>query len=382
MTSEQILDHFDLCIVGAGVAGLAIAEHLATTQPASFSILLLEKNASVGQETSSRNSEVIHAGIYYAPGSLKARLCVEGRRLLYQYCTQHDVPHRKVGKFIVAQHDEEDALEQILRTGRANGVEELTRISKQELQREEPQVTATHALHSSETGIIDSHAFMDSLLWRAQSAGVQFVPRTTVTRVTPEGEHFVVSTTSGAHDAAETFRFCCSRFINAAGLHANDLATRIDGFDQTLVPKLYLVRGCYFSLSGKAPFRHLIYPVPEKSQKGLGIHATLDMAGQVRFGPDVEYIDTIDYRVGEDRREHFVQAVQRYYPALQPEQLQPDYAGIRPKLSAPHESAADFMIQDASTHRLPGLVQLFGIESPGLTAALAIAKHTGQLLGL
>lgn len=362
--------------------GLAIAEHLATTQPASFSILLLEKNSAAGQETSSRNSEVIHAGIYYPVNSLKARLCVEGRRLLYRYCAQHDVPHRKVGKFIVAQQDEEEALEQILRNAKANGVEELTPVTTKELQRHEPLVRASHALFSSETGIIDSHAFMDSLLWRAQSAGVQFVPNTTVTRVTPEGSHFVVSTTSGSHGAEEVFKFRCSRFINAGGLHANDLATRIDGLDQTLVPRLYLVRGCYFSLNGKAPFRHLIYPVPEKAQKGLGIHATLDMAGQVRFGPDVEYIDTIDYHVADARREHFLQAVRRYYPALQPEQLQPDYAGIRPKLSSPEAGAADFMIQDASSHLLPGLVQLFGIESPGLTAALAIAKHTGALLEL
>ena len=362
--------------------GLAIAEHFATTLPASFSILILEKNSTAGQETSSRNSEVIHAGIYYAPGSLKARLCVEGRRLLYQYCIEHHIAHRKVGKFVVAQHGEEDALEQIVRSAAANGVDELTWIDTKELRRREPHVRASHALYSSETGIIDSHAFMASLLWRAQSAGAQFVPNTTVTRAMAKGSHFVVDTASRSLGAEETFTFRCTHLINAAGLHANDLATRIDGLDQTLVPRLYLVRGCYFSLIGKAPFRHLIYPVPERAQKGLGIHATLDIGGQIRFGPDVEYIDAIDYRVGEERREHFVRAVRRYYPALQLGQLQAGYAGIRPKLSAPEAGAADFMIQDASSHQMPGLIQLFGIESPGLTAALAIAKHTRTLLAL
>lgn len=362
--------------------GLAIAEYLATTQPASFSILLLEKNSTAGQETSSRNSEVIHAGIYYTPGSLKARLCVEGREHLYRYCVKHDVAHRKIGKFIVAQEGEEPVLEQIQRNASANGVEELTWTSKRDLQRLEPHVMASHALLSSETGIIDSHALMDSLLWGARSAGVQFVPNTTVSRVTPDGAYFVVSTTSRTRTSEENYEFRCGRLINAAGLHATDLATRIDGLDQTLVPKMYLVKGCYFSLNGKAPFKHLIYPVPEKEQKGLGIHATLDMAGQVRFGPDVEYIDSIDYSVATDRRDNFLQSVQRYFPALRAELLQPAYAGIRPKLSAPHASAADFVIQDASSHHLPGLLQLFGIESPGLTAALAIARHTGELLEL
>ncbi|MDP2349162.1 MAG: NAD(P)/FAD-dependent oxidoreductase [Gammaproteobacteria bacterium] len=369
-------------MVGAGVVGLAIAEYVARIQAASFSILLLEKNPIAGQETSSRSSEVIHAGIYYSPDSLKARLCVEGRRLLYQYCAQYGVAHRKVGKFIVAQDNEEDALHQIVRQARANGVEELEWTSVKVLLQHEPLVRASHALYSSETGIIDSHAFMDSLLWKAQSAGVQFSPNTTVTRVTPENSHFVVNSVSGSPGNLEPYVFRCTSFINAAGLHAADLAARIEGSDPTLVPRLYLVRGCYFSLSGKPPFRHLIYPVPERAQKGLGVHATLDMTGHVRFGPDVEYIDAINYHVDESRRTHFLQAVQRYYPAVRAEQLQPAYAGIRPKLSAPDAGAEDFLIQDMSSHHMPGLVQLFGIESPGLTAALAIARNVSERLGL
>ena len=368
------MEHFELCIVGAGVVGLALAERFARTRPRSFSIVLVERNASFGQETSSRNSEVIHAGIYYTPGSLKAQLCLEGRHLLYQYCQQHGIAHRRTGKFIVAQEHEQESLERIVRTAAQNGVEDLQWVNRQALSEKEPLVRASHALYSPSTGIIDSHGLMSTLLAEAEQAGVQYAPLTRVVAVEAQNEGFIVQTECGTPGHLELFAFRCRYLINAAGLHAQELAQRIEGLDKAYVPALFLSRGCYFSLSGKAPFRHLIYPVPEHNQRGLGIHATLDLAGQVRFGPDVEYVDEIDYRVPEERREIFVDAIRRYYPGLDAGQLHPDYSGIRPKLSGPDGGVADFVIQDESIHGLQGLAQLFGMESPGLTASLAIAR--------
>ncbi len=368
------MEHFELCIVGAGVVGLALAERFARTRPRSFSIVLVESNASFGQETSSRNSEVIHAGIYYTPGSLKAQLCLEGRHLLYQYCQQHGIAHRRTGKFIVAQEHEQESLERIVRTAKQNGVEDLQWVSRQALSEKEPLVRASHALYSPSTGIIDSHGLMSTLLAEAEQAGVQYAPLTRVVAVEAQNGGFIVQTECGTPGHLELFAFRCRYLINAAGLHAQELAKRIEGLDKSNVPALFLSRGCYFSLSGKAPFRHLIYPVPEQNQRGLGIHATLDLAGQVRFGPDVEYVDEIDYRVPEERLEIFVDAIRRYYPGLDASQLHPDYSGIRPKLCGPDGGVADFLIQDEATHGLPGLVQLFGMESPGLTASLAIAR--------
>ncbi len=369
------MEHFELCIVGAGVVGLALAERFARTRPQSFTILLVDRNATFGQETSSRNSEVIHAGIYYTPDSLKAKLCLQGRQLLYQYCEQHSIAHRRIGKFIVAQEHELESLERIFRTAMQNGVEDLEWVSQRTLLEREPLVHAGHALYSPGTGIIDSHGLMRTLLIEAERAGVQYAPLTKVVDVQPDDRGFIVHTECGAPGRLEPFAFRCRYLINAAGLHAQELATRIEGLEKSKVPALFLSRGCYFSLAGKAPFRHLIYPVPEQNQRGLGIHATLDLAGQVRFGPDVEYVDEIDYRVAEDRRETFAEAIRRYYPGLRADQLHPDYSGIRPKLCGPNGGVADFVIQEESTHGLKGLVQLFGIESPGLTASLAIARQ-------
>lgn len=368
------MEHFELCIVGAGVIGLALAERFARTRPRAFSILLVDCNSSFGQETSSRNSEVIHAGIYYTPGSLKAQLCLEGRQLLYQYCQQHGIAHRTPGKFIVAQENELEGLERVFRTAVQNGVEDLQWVSRQFLSEKEPLVHASHALYSPCTGIIDSHGLMSTLLAEAERAGVQYAPLTRVVAVQADDRGYIVQTECGAPGQRELFAFRCRYLINAAGLHARKLAMCIEGLDKSDVPAFYLSRGCYFSLAGKAPFRHLIYPVPEQHQRGLGIHATLDLAGQVRFGPDVEYVNEIDYRVPEERREIFDEAIRRYYPGLRADRLHPDYAGIRPKLCGPDGGVADFLIQDESTHGLPGLVQLFGIESPGLTASLAIAR--------
>lgn len=369
------MDHFDLCIVGAGVVGIAIAESFASRAPSSFSILLLDKNNSWGQETSSRNSEVIHAGIYYAPGSLKARLCVEGRQLLYAYCEKHLVPHRKTGKLIVAQEGESDILEFLLKNARENGVENLGLIERSALRRLEPHVNGALAIYSPDSGIMDSHEFMRSLLFRAESAGVQFAPRTRVVSIDVLENGFQVSTECGVENQRENYQFTCARLVNSAGLGAAELAVNIHGMDGKYIPQTYLSRGNYFRLVSKSPFSHLIYPVPEKNGAGLGIHATLDMTGAVRFGPDVELIDVIDYRVNSARQEKFYADIRRYFPSLKREQLVPDYAGIRPKLHAVNNSAPDFMIQDSEVHGLAGLVNLFGIESPGLTASLAIAQY-------
>lgn len=369
------MDHFDLCIIGAGIVGLAIAEEFSRTLPSSFSIVLVEQHAGFGQETSSRNSEVIHAGIYYTPGSRKASLCLRGRELLYRWCETHGIAHRRLGKLIVAQSGETAALEALLRNGAANGVDTLRWLSAQEVHAIEPFVTGAAALYSPDSGIVDSHALMQSLLHIAQSAGVLFAPQTRVLQMDLNSRPFVMTAQCGPSGAAEAYTFSASRIINAAGLHACELASRMSGLDTSTVPALQLSKGNYFRYAAPAPFRHLIYPVPEKDQRGLGIHATLDLGGQVKFGPDVEHGEILDYRVNPERRDLFGQAIRRYFPTLQLEALVPDYAGLRPRLASRPGTLADFDIQDAGIHKIAGLVQLFGIESPGLTASLAIAEH-------
>jgi L-2-hydroxyglutarate oxidase LhgO len=359
---------------------LAIAEHFAAHAPESYSVLLLEKNAAIGQETSSRNSEVIHAGIYYAPGSLRARLCLEGKELLLDYCQRYGVPHRQLGKLIVAQAGELASLETIQRNAEQCGVHDLVHLSHGQLAALEPSVSASEALFSPSTGIVDSHAFMDSLWTRASAMGVEFGFLSHVQRVSQREGKLQVDVLCGQAPATEAFSFTCGSLINAGGLHAQALAQKIEGLDAASIPTLHLSRGHYFALSGKSPFSHLVYPVPERHHQGLGVHATLDMGGQLRFGPDVEYIDAIDYSIAPGRKEHFVEAIQRYYPGLQAERLLPAYAGIRPRLSAQGEPSKDFAIQTQAEHGVPGLVQLFGIDSPGLTASLSISKELFRLI--
>ncbi len=374
------MDHFDLCIVGAGVIGIAAAEAMARSKPPSYSILLLEQNSGFGQETSSRNSEVIHAGLYYQQGSLKARLCTEGSALLYDYCRQYNVAHRRVGKFIVAQESELDALQALAARARDNGVLDLRWCDRKALQEKEPLVEASAALFSPNTGIVDSHALMQSLLTQAQLAGVEFVCRTRVERVLCGAHGFEIHTLSGEPDKAEAFRFHCGALINAAGLESQALAARIDGLNSAHIPSLALSKGNYFKLNARAPFKHLIYPMPAPQTSGLGIHACIDLGGAVRFGPDIEAIETVDYKVDVRRKAQFVEAIRRYYPALDPAQLEPDYAGVRPKLYSAQGQAMDFVLQTDDVHGVPGLLQLFGIESPGLTASLAIGKTIAQHL--
>ncbi len=335
---------------------------------------MLEQNADIGQETSSRNSEVIHAGLYYPPQSLKARLCVRGNALLYEYCAQHDIPHQRLGKLIVAQAGEEPALETLQTAARDCGVDSLTELSGAAIRKLEPQLRASAALWSPDTGIIDSHALMQRLQHEAENNGVLIAPRSRFLRASCQGPGVFdvdVETVNQTGSAAEPFRLRSRMLINCAGLSSQQVAAATGGIDQALIPHLHLVKGHYFALSGRSPFRHLIYPVPDASQRGLGVHATLDLAGQCRFGPDIEPVDKVDYSVDESRKAVFADTIRSYFPDLDESRLHAAYAGIRPRLGS---SYADFMIQDEYVHGCPGLIQLFGIESPGLTASLALAE--------
>ncbi len=368
------MDHVDTCIAGAGIIGLAIARRLSD---AGREVLVLDREIRYGQGISSRNSEVIHAGIYYSPESLKARFCVRGKALLYQYCRDRRIPYQRCGKLIVAtEKDEEEDLDRILARAQINGVDDLEYWSGRTLAAREPAVRATLGLYSPSTGIVDTFSLMTALLADVESAGGTFSGGTQVEAVDIEPDRFVIHCQAGT----EPFRFSCRVLINAAGLGARALASRIAGLEEENIPPLHLCKGSYFIHAGSAPFRRLVYPVPEKSGAGLGIHATLDTAGQLRFGPDVEYVPEEDYCVSPARAREFCTAIRRYYPGLQEDRLVPGYAGIRPKLQGPGESPADFLIQGPRDHGIQGLIQLFGIESPGLTSSLAIADHVNRML--
>ena len=358
----------DCVVIGAGVVGLAIARALAQS---GREVLVAEATEAIGTGTSSRNSEVIHAGIYYPAGSLKARLCVRGKHLLYAYCAERGIPHKRLGKLIVATSAEQAAqLEGIAQRARANGVDDLQFISGEDAMRLEPALQCTAALVSPSTGIVDSHALMLAYQGDAENAGAQCVFHTPLVsgRVRPEGGFDLQF---GGDDAMS---LSCNVLINSAGLQAPALARRIDGVPAASIPTDYLCKGSYFTLSGRAPFSRLIYPVPQHA--GLGVHLTLDMGGQAKFGPDTEWIGTEDYTLDPARAEVFYAAVRSYWPALPDDALAPGYTGIRPKISGPHEPAADFVIAGPAAHGVRGLVNLFGIESPGLTSSLALAEET------
>jgi len=357
-------------VIGAGVVGLAIARALVF---GGREVLILEAAESFGTQTSSRNSEVIHAGIYYPHGSLKARLCVAGRELLYPFCDQYSVPYRRCGKLIVATSESQlPELEKIQRAAQANGVslEFLTRAEALAL---EPQLACEGALHSPLTGIIDSHAYMLALLGQAERRGATLVTGTTVTVMEIEHRGGI---RVGINDEEPTLR--TNTVINSAGLHAPELARRIEGFPPAHIPTPYFAKGNYFTLSGRSPFERLVYPVPEPG--GLGVHLTLDLAGRARFGPDVQWVEQCEYAVEASRAERFYAAIRTYWPDLADGALQPGYAGIRPKISGPTEPAADFRVDGPPTHGIAGLVNLFGIESPGLTASLALAAYVADLI--
>jgi L-2-hydroxyglutarate oxidase LhgO len=366
------METVDCVVIGAGVVGIAVARALAL---AGREVLVLEAAEGIGTETSSRNSEVIHAGIYYPGNSLMARLCVRGKWQLYDFCREHGVAFRDCGKLIVATSAEEDAqLDAIRARAAANGVDDLRRLTSAEARALEPNLTCTAALLSPSTGIVDSHAYMLALQGEAEAEGALFVFHSPVEggATTDDGIELRVS-------GAEPMTLRAALVINSAGLHAPALARRIVGMPHDLIPREYYAKGNYFTLAGRSPFSRLIYPVPVAG--GLGVHLTIDLGGQARFGPDVEWVDTLDYTVDPGRAAVFYDAVRRYWPDLRDGALQAGYAGIRPKIVPPSVARQDFLVQGANAHGIAGLVNLFGIESPGLTAAIALAEHVREVAG-
>ena len=364
------MDKVDCVVVGAGVVGLAVARRLAQ---AGREVVVLEAAEGIGTVTSSRNSEVIHAGIYYPAGSWMARMCVSGKRALYAYCRDHGIPHRNCGKLIVATSPKEsEKLQSIKAHAEANGVLDMQALSGDAARALEPALNCSAALLSPSTGIIDSHAYMLALRGDAEDSGAACAFHTPLLRARVVADGIELDAGGEAPMSVE-----CRLLINAAGLGAISVARGIEGMPVETIPPAYLAKGNYFSCSARAPFSHLIYPVPEPG--GLGVHLTLDMAGQARFGPDVEWVDSIDYAVDPARAERFYPAIRRYWPALPDGALMPSYSGMRPKIVPPAVAVQDFMIQGPKEHGIDGLINLFGIESPGLTSSLAIADYVGEL---
>lgn len=371
------MERIDALVIGAGVVGLAVGRALAQ---AGWETIVTEAGNGIGQGVSSRNSEVIHAGLYYAPGSLKAQLCARGKQQLYALCASHGVPHAACGKLVVATApDQHAALGQLAERARVNGVEARL-LSAAEAQALEPELACTAALWSPTTGIVDSHALMLALQGDLERAGGFVALQSSVrsARFAP-GRPPVLQLRSADGD----FEIEATRVVNAAGLHACALARAFDGLAPSQVPRAHYAKGSYFTLAGRPPFTHLVYPAPVDAW--LGVHVTLDLAGQVKFGPDLEWLDTadpaaIDYGVDPARAAPFEDAIRRYWPALPRGALQPGYSGVRPKIHGPGEPAPDFRIDGPARHGVAGLVNLFGIESPGLTSSLAIAEHVTALL--
>jgi len=364
------VERVDCVVIGAGVVGLAVARALAQ---AGREVIVVEAADTIGTETSSRNSEVIHAGIYYSPGSLKAQLCVSGKHALYAYCAERGVPHRNCGKLIVATAPDQIAgLEKLRAQANANGVEDLRTLTATEARAMEPELHCVAALLSPSTGIIDSHAYMLALQADAEAAGAVVVFRSPVARGAVRDRRIELEI--GGRDPMNVL---ARTVVNSGGIHAPHVAASIDGFPAAHVPPCRYAKGNYYSLSGRAPFSRLVYPMP--NQAGLGVHITIDLAGHARFGPDVEWIDRIDYSVDPRRADGFYAAIREYWPGLADGRIEPDYAGIRPKIVGPGEPAADFVIASSAEHGVAGLVNLFGIESPGLTASLAIAERVRSI---
>ena len=368
------MEQVDVVVIGAGVVGLAVARALAL---AGREVVVLESEAAIGQGTSARNSEVIHAGIYYPAGSLKARLCVRGKALLYAYCAERGVDHRRCGKLIVANTASQvAALPAIVEKARANGVDDLVLLTREQAQAMEPQLACRAAVLSPSTGIVDSHALMLALQGDLENAGGMVACHSPVARLRASSGGIELYARDGTELLARTV-------VNSAGLHACALGQHTEGLDPRHVPWPWYAKGSYFTLSGRSPFQHLIYPAPEPERHlaGLGVHLTIDLGGQAKFGPDVQWVDDpTDLQVDPARGDAFYAEVRQYWPGLPDGALLPGYAGLRPKISGPNRPAADFRIDGTAVHGVPRLVNLFGIESPGLTSCLAIGEHVASLI--
>ncbi len=361
------MDRLDAVVIGAGVVGLAIARALAL---AGREVMVLERHARVGEETSSRNSEVIHGGFHYPPDSLKARLCVRGKELLYRYCREKSIEHRRCGKLTVALNETQHAELDALRTqGLASGVDDLAILDGAAAAALEPAIRCTSALLSPSTGIIDSHGLMMALQGDVEAMGSTVSLRSEFLngRVQREGFSLLI------RSVGEPVEVSARTVVNSAGLSAANVAGGIAGLEPHHVPRVRYAKGNYFVYRGKHPFRRLVYPMPEPG--GIGVHVTLDLLGQARFGPDVQWVDAPEYEVDGTRRDAFVEAIRAYWPDVVPDRLTPGYAGVRPKLIRPGDPPGDFVIQGPDVHGVPGLVNLYGIESPGLTSSLAIADQ-------
>ncbi|MGO8740688.1 NAD(P)/FAD-dependent oxidoreductase [Rhodoblastus sp.] len=359
----------DAVVIGAGVVGLAVARRLAQ---AGREVIVVEAEKTIGVHTSSRNSEVIHAGLYYPEGSLKARLCVEGRKLLYAYCAERGVPAQRLGKLIVATDANQiPKLEALRRRGIANGVDDLVPLSRDEARRLEPEVECVAALLSPSTGIVDSHALMLSLQGDAEAKGARFAFQTKAAAIAPRDGFYELRTEDG--DVVT-----CGAIVNCAGHGAHEVARAIENYPPDKIPPRFLARGNYFTVSGRTPFSHLVYPMPVEG--GLGVHVTLDLGGRMRLGPDVHWVDDLDYTPISGQEEEFRAAVMRYWPGIEKREIASAYCGIRPKITGPGAEAADFRIDGPELHGMKNLVNFFGIESPGLTSSLALAELAASRL--
>ena len=381
------MEQVDTVVIGAGVVGLAVARALALS---GREVMVIEKEVAVGQGVSSRNSEVIHGGLYYATGSLKAKLCVRGKELLYAYCAERGLPYQQCGKLIVATDASQmEKLAKIEAQAAANGVP-VQRLSSAQAKASEPELECLAALLSPTTGIVSAHDLMTALQGDLENAGGMVALATQVESVRFFKGNEALSGVLIAQSAmdsganAEQIELGFHHLINATGLYAPLLARRFEGLQSEHIPPAHFAKGNYYSLAGKAPFKHLIYPIPEAA--GLGVHLTLDLGGQAKFGPDVQWLeginspDDIDYSVDPRRADGFYAEVRKYWPGLRDGQLTPSYSGVRPKITAPHEAAADFVIQGQATHGVRGLVNLFGIESPGLTSCMAIGEEVAEMI--
>jgi L-2-hydroxyglutarate oxidase LhgO len=361
----------DCAVIGAGVVGLAIARELAL---AGREVIILEAENAFGTHTSARNSEVIHAGIYYQTGSLKARLCVAGRKALYHYCAERGVNHRRIGKIIVATDETQlEGLKKYKAQAEINGVDDLRLLSRDELAQMEPAVVSVAGFLSPSTGIIDSHGLMLAYLGDAENRSASLVLNSPVMGGTVTSEAIRLDV-----GGAEPMSIVCKTVVNAAGHGAPGVSRAITGIPAATIPTNYYAIGHYYTLTGKTPFNHLVYPVAR--QDWLGVHVTIDLGGRCKFGPDFSWRDSLDYRFDESREARFYEAIRRYYPGLKDGALQPGYTGMRPRITGQGQEAVDFVIQDAAVHGVRGLVNLYGIESPGLTSSLAIGADVGELV--